>query len=111
MPIYEVISLGVPAALLIVLLLETFSPRVAAKLPDMRKATAERLKLLKERGDQRTHWAWLEDVLRSYKIDDVPWALPVAPHPILLALRTRNPVMGAPGGQCLLGWFRRGRPL
>jgi len=70
----QVISLGVPAALLTVLLLETFSPRVAAKLPDMRKATAERLKLLKERGDQSTHWAWLEDVLRSYKIDDVELA-------------------------------------
>jgi hypothetical protein len=74
----QVISLAIPAALVTLLLLETFSPRVAAKLPDTRKATEavtlERLKLLKERGDQSTGWAWLEDVLRSYKIDDVELA-------------------------------------
>jgi hypothetical protein len=72
----QVISLFIPAALVVRLLLETFSPRVAAKLPDMRKVTLERLSLLKERGDPGTVPVWqrYEDVVRSSKTDDVELA-------------------------------------
>jgi hypothetical protein len=73
--VIQVVSIGIPAALISQLLAKALSLRIAMKMPDMQKVTLERLSLLKERGGEGTGWAWLEDVLRSNTaIDDVELA-------------------------------------